>query len=100
MSGRGYEHDGVVVFTVYDATQHSAAGTYRLEVAEGVAHCERVDVTADLELDVSVLGRLYLGGSDLPSLAAAGMIMGGQETVTTLHRIMRTDQAPWCPEVF
>ncbi len=100
LSGRGYEYDGVVVFTVHDSAPHGAAGTYRLEVAGGVGQCERVDVDPHLELDLSVLGRLYLGGGSLPSLAAAGTIEGGQEAMTTLHRIMRTDVAPWCPEIF
>lgn len=55
LSGRGYDHDGAVVFTVHDTTPHSAAGTYRLEVVGGFGHCQRVDVAPELELDVSVL---------------------------------------------
>lgn len=100
LSARGYEYDGAVVFGVHDSIPHTTTGTYRLEVAEGVGHCERVDLAPELELDVSVLARLYLGGGDVPSLAAAGMIEGGQGAMTALHRIMRTDVAPWCPEIF
>jgi predicted acetyltransferase len=100
LAKRGYEHDGVVVFGITDTSSHSTAGTYRLEVVDGVGQCERVDVAPELELDISVLSRLYLGGGGAPALAAAGWITGSPEAVSALHRIMRTDVAPWCPEVF
>jgi predicted acetyltransferase len=97
---RGYEHDGVIVIGVADTSPHSTAGTYRLEVVDGAGQCERVDVAPDLELDISVLGRLYLGGGNAPALADSGLITGSPEAVSALHRIMRTDVAPWCPEIF
>lgn len=100
LAARGYEYDGVIVVGITDASRHSIAGTYRLEVVEGAGRCERVDVDPDVELDISVLSRLYLGGGNAPALAAAGLITGSQEAVSVLHRIMRADVAPWCPEVF
>jgi predicted acetyltransferase len=100
LTKRAYEYDGVIVFGITDASPHSTAGTYRLEVVEGVGQCERVDVGPDLELDISGLSRLYLGGGDAPALAAAGLITGSPDKVSVLHRIMRTDVAPWCPEIF
>jgi hypothetical protein len=33
-------------------------------------------------------------------MLAAGRIEGDRESTRTLHRLFRTDQAPWCPEVF
>jgi predicted acetyltransferase len=100
LDARAYQHDGEVVFTAHDSTRPAQTGIYRLEIVDGVGHCERVETTPELELDVEVLGRLYLGGGDAHALAAAGRIEGNPGAVTRLHRIMRTDVAPWCPEVF
>jgi predicted acetyltransferase len=100
LNARSYEFDGVVTFEVHDATRADNTGTYRLECRDGLASCERVDVAVDLVFDTSVLGHLYLGGGDAMAMAAAGRIEGERESVRTLNRLFRSDQPPWCPEVF
>lgn len=100
LNARSYEFDGVVTFEVHDATRADNTGTYRLECRDGLASCERVDVVADLVFDTSVLGHLYLGGGDAMAMVAAGRIEGERESVRTLNRLFRSDQPPWCPEVF
>lgn len=100
LEGRAYETDGAVSFAVADETRPDNAATYRLEVEEGVAHCEEYAGEADLALDVAVLGHLYLGGGDAHGMVAAGLLVGDPTAVTTLHRMFRTDAAPWCPEIF
>ena len=100
LEARTYDHDGVVDFALADVTRPQASGTYRLEVSNGEAHCERVTEDGDLALDIDVLGSLYLGGGDAMAMFSAGRITGDGRAVQTLHRMLRTDVAPWCPEVF
>ncbi|MCS5732750.1 GNAT family N-acetyltransferase [Herbiconiux daphne] len=72
---RGYVNDGQIVFSVDDALGH-AEGTFRLTVSGGRASVERdPDAAADVRLDASVLGSLYLGGADPVVLAAAGQLV-------------------------
>lgn len=100
VSARAYDSEGTVVFQLTDPTRPQTSGTYRLEVADGVGHCEPADALADVSFDADILGSLYLGGADAMSMAAAGRIEGASEAVRTLHRLFRSDQPPWCPEVF
>lgn len=100
LTARQYQDEGSVVFSAHDRTRPANGGTFALSVdADGVT-CERTDRDPELEFDIDVLGSLYLGGGDAPALAAAGRIAGDPEAVTTFQRLMRTDTAPWCPEVF
>ena len=100
LSARSYDYDGHLVFAVEDASRPENTGTYRLEVSDGDGRCERVSGAGEVVVDIDVLGHLYLGAGDALGMAAAGRIEGDQGGVTSLHRIMRTDQQPWCPEVF
>ncbi len=100
LSARSYDHDGHLVFAVEDASRPGNTGTYRLEVSDGVGQCERVSGAGEVVVDIDVLGHLYLGAGDALGMAAAGRIEGDPGAVASLHRIMRTDQQPWCPEVF
>lgn len=100
LSARSYDDDGHLVFAVEDASRPQNTGTYRLEVSGGDGHCERVSGAGEVVLDIDVLGHLYLGGGNALGMAEAGRIGGDPGAVTSLHRIMRTDQQPWCPEVF
>lgn len=100
LSARRYDHDGHMIFAVEDASRPRNTGTYRLEVSGGEGHCERVSGAGEMAFDIDVLGHLYLGGGNALAMAAAGRIEGDPGAITSLHRIMRTDQQPWCPEVF
>ncbi|HSM44332.1 MAG TPA: sterol carrier protein domain-containing protein, partial [Acidimicrobiia bacterium] len=100
LEARTYDSDGLVTFEVEDPTRPRASGTYRLEVRDGVGQCEVVTGDGDLVLDIDVLGSLYLGGGNAMGMAAAGRIDGDAGAVRLLHRLFRTDMAPWCPEVF
>lgn len=100
LEARTYESDGLIVFAVEDTNRPENSGTYRLEVADGRAQVTETTGPADVSLDVDVLGHLYLGGGDAHVMASAGRISGGPAAVSTLHRLLHTDGAPWCPEVF
>ena len=100
LSGRTYDDDGVVTFELNDPTRPETSGTYRLEVVDGLGECQRAEATADVSFQADILGSLYLGAGDAPAMSAAGRIDGDPGAVRTLHRILRTDRPPWCPEVF
>jgi predicted acetyltransferase len=100
LEGRRYDNDGVVTFDLHDPASPQTSGTYRLEVVDGVGQCQLVDSGSDLEFDADVLGSLYLGGADAIALYTAGRMTGDPGAALTLHRVFRSDQPPWCPEVF
>jgi predicted acetyltransferase len=100
LTARAYDYDGVVTFDLDDPMRPQTSGTYRLEVSDGVGVCVRSDRPPDVSLAGDVLGSLCLGGADASAMAAAGRVVGDSAAVRMLHRLFRTDQPPWCPEVF
>lgn len=100
LQARRYEMDGSVSFSVTDDFRPETNGTYRLEIENGTANCEPSNGEAGVVVDIGVLGHLYLGGGNTQGMAAAGRISGDPGAVTTMHRLFRTDVAPWCPEIF
>ena len=58
LSARTFSGDGAVVLDVRDAFMPENAGRYRV-AADGV---ERTDAEAEIALDISALGSVYLGG--------------------------------------
>ena len=100
LQGRTYEGSGAITIAVADKFADWNAGTYRLSVDGGAASVERTTVDADVAMDVSTLGALYLGGRDAMGLAQVGRIEGSPEAVRQLDGLFRTAVAPWCPEVF
>ncbi|MEZ5141753.1 MAG: GNAT family N-acetyltransferase [Acidimicrobiales bacterium] len=79
LAARRYPTDAVVVLDVVDDLRAEVAGRYRLEAAAHGASCERLaddDPTpADLSLGVEELGAVYLGGTRLRDLEAAGRVV-------------------------
>jgi predicted acetyltransferase len=100
LSSRTYEEDGTFNFDIVDSYRPVTEGSYRLVVNDGVGTCERTDSPAVLELDVDVLGALYLGGGDARGYGEAGRIRGPQKDIDRMHRTFRTMSAPWCDQVF
>ena len=100
LEARSYETDGSIRIAVEDAFRPETSGVYELAVSNGVGKCVAVDANADVSLGVDALGALYLGGSSAVSMAAAAKIDGAADRVSLLHRLFRTDVAPWCEEVF
>ncbi len=100
VQARSFDVEGSVVFEVTDPAGRDATAVYRLDVGGGDVLCEQVDEQPEIGFDADILGSLYLGGGDALAMASAGLIVGDEEVVTRFHRLMRTDQAPWCPDVF
>ncbi|OZM73507.1 GNAT family N-acetyltransferase [Amycolatopsis antarctica] len=63
-----------VVLEVTDDFCPWNAGRFRLRSDGGEATCERTRATADLRLSVAELGAVFLGGTSMATLAAAGRV--------------------------
>ncbi len=100
LESRSYESDGELVIAVEDGFRPANSGTYRFSVRGGSATCARVEAPADVSCAIDVLGHLYLGGGDGLGMARAGRLQGDARAVEQLHRMFRTDRAPWCQEIF
>lgn len=100
LTARTYEEDGEIVMALTDPFRPDTAGVYRLVVEGGHATVGRVAADADVTMEIDVLGALYLGGRDASAFAAANRLHGSPDAVTTLHRLFRTVQPPWCNQVF
>ncbi|MFD5423367.1 GNAT family N-acetyltransferase [Streptomyces sp. NPDC127069] len=98
LAARTYAVPGVLVLEVADAAG-LADGCYRLDAAAGT--CVRTEDPADLRLDVSVLGSLYLGDESAVRLAALGLVTEERPGALALaDAVFRTARRPWCPDVF
>lgn len=102
LGARTYAVAGSLVLEVTDRAG-LADGRYRLDAGAGAGDCVRTQEPADLRLDVSTLGALYLGEESAVRLAALGEIadLGGSAGVLELADAMfRTPRRPWCPDIF
>ena len=96
LSARTY-NDGEIVLEVEDAFLPENAGRWRVD-ADGAS---RTDVAADLRLDVTAVGSVYLGGftfSDLVRGSRARELTEG--AAKRADALFRTDVQPWCAEIF
>ncbi|WP_430867294.1 GNAT family N-acetyltransferase [Demequina aurantiaca] len=78
---RQYFHDCDVTFKLSDRHVPDNAGVWRIVVRDGDATVTReadaaaaTEATADLEMDIRHLGTVYLGGTSLEALSAAGLV--------------------------
>ncbi|MFD9123655.1 GNAT family N-acetyltransferase [Kitasatospora sp. NPDC059571] len=100
---RGYAAPVDVVLEVADAFCPWNAGRWRLRCAGpgGAATCRRTEDAAGLALDVRDLGAVFLGGTTLAALAAAGRVVelrAGE--LAPASRAFASDVAPWLPHGF
>jgi len=77
------------------------AGCWTLDVEHGRAAVTRSDGPADIALDASDLGALFLGGVGAAALGLAGRVVelraGG---FALADRLFQTGAQPWCPQEF
>ena len=89
--------DGDVVLDVVD--EFCPWNQARWRFANGSA--DRTTAPADLQLDVSALGSVYLGGFTFEQLLWAGRLEElTQGAVARADELFRTERLPWCPELF
>ena len=96
LSARTY-NDGEIVLDVEDAFMPENAGRWRVTPSGA----ERTADAADLRLDVTGLGSVYLGGFTFDSLVRGSRAQ--ELTVGAAVRadaLFRTSVEPWCAEIF
>jgi len=97
LSGRKYAAEGRVVFDVRDASCPWNEGRWVLENG----HAERTEETADIALDVGVLGSAYLGATSFAQLRDALRVEELQPgAVERADALFAWRPLPWCPEIF
>jgi len=97
LARRAAREERPVVLEVHDPFCSWNDGRYRIG-SEGVA---RTSDDADIELEVSALGSVYLGGFRFRDLLAAERIVERTSgAVAAADRHFGSDRAPWCPEIF
>jgi len=96
LSARGLR-GGDVVLDVHD--EFCPWNQARWRVTDGGA--ERTTAPADLRLDVSALGSVYLGGFTFAELRWAGRLEELKDgAVARADELFRAERLPWCPELF
>jgi predicted acetyltransferase len=101
LTGRRYLTPLDVVIELTDPMFTSNAGRWRLRGDREKAFCESTDSPADVSMDIESLGAIYLGGTSLTSLAAAGRVSGGSaESVRDVSAAFGWDVQPWCLSTF
>lgn len=102
LTGRGYAAPVDVVIDVADTGCPWNAGRWRLAADAAGATCDRTSEGADLALTGTELGAVYLGGTTLAALAAAGRVTelrrGALEPASMA--LASAGRAPYCPQIF
>jgi predicted acetyltransferase len=103
LARRAYACPVDVVLEITDKLLPGNAGRWRLTAdgPGGGVSCGPTSDPADVTLNVRELGAVYLGGTRLGALAAAGLVgEHRQGTIRQLSAALTWDPAPWCPLVF
>jgi predicted acetyltransferase len=103
LTGRAYAVPVDVVLEVSDKLLPANAGRWRLHSPgpDGPVSCERTTADASIALDARDVGAVYLGGTRLGALAAAGRVSELRPgTLRPLSAALSWDPAPWCPRIF
>jgi predicted acetyltransferase len=101
LAARSYNAGGDLVIEIVDEVMPEVAGRWRLAIRNGRADVSVSQEPADLRVDITDLGAVYLGGFTFAWLAAAGR--GTELTsgaVARADRLFTTDRKPWSPHVF
>lgn len=91
LEARRYQVDLDTVLDVTDGFRDDG-GRYALKIRDGRARCTPTDAPADIELDLDVLGSLYLGSHRPESFVAANRLRGkDSEMVQRLDAAFASD---------
>ncbi|WP_269455155.1 enhanced intracellular survival protein Eis [Mycobacterium kyorinense] len=75
LEARSYQSELAAVVEVFDGFRCDG-GRFALDIRDGRARCRASDAPADIEMDLDVLGGLYLGVHRAPAFAAANRLRG------------------------
>jgi predicted acetyltransferase len=101
LSARVYRTETSFVLEVRDGFCSWNDGRYQVRAERGGATCRSTDARPDLALGVAELGAIYLGGTSLSALRAAGRV--DERTPGTVERVdaaFAWHPAPWCSFMF
>ena len=97
LNARSYKNGEPVTAEVDDEFCPWNAGLWEL----GPDGASRASGDAELRLDASALGSVYLGGFTFGQLARAGRIEEkARGALDRADALFRSDRYPWCPEIF
>ncbi len=100
LTARSYPGTGRLNIGIRDRIVAANEGTWALDASPDGATCEPTTAPADLEMDIELLGAIYLGGHRVDTLVRSGRIGGTPEAAALADALFRWHRAPWCPEVF
>lgn len=101
LEGRRYLAPVDVVIEVADPLCEWNTGRWHLSGDADGAQCTRTDAEPTLRLSMEDLGAVYLGGTSLLTLAAAGRVRAADDdTLTRTSVAFGWHVAPWCPVIF
>ena len=99
LSNRGYASECHIVLRVRDLLCDWNDGCIDIETNAAGAICTPTSKSPDVELSVSNLASIYLGGTTLATLLRAGRIEERKTgSVRNFDRALATLQYPWTPE--
>jgi len=97
LAARSYEGDEQVVVELTDAFMPENAGRWRL----GARGAERTNASAELALDVTGLGSVYLGGFSFADLVRGSRAVElAPGAVSRADALFHSPAQPWCMEIF
>lgn len=95
---RAYTAPLDVVLAVADDFCPWNAGSHRLQADGTAVSCERTQAAPDMQLTATELGAIFLGGTTLATLAAAGRVEELRPgAVAACSRAFRGDREPYHP---
>jgi len=101
LAERRYTAPVDLVLDVTDTLLPGNAGRWRLVGDQTAARCEATDDAPDLTVDVGHLGAVYLGGTSLLSLGAAGLVTENRAgTLAAASTAFGWSPAPLSIEIF
>lgn len=99
LATRSYLVSGRVVVEVVDSAG-LAGGRFALDGGPDGASCARTTASPDLTLDAATLGSAYLGGYDVRTFAAAGLIDEHSTSAVAKADAMFRSPVTWCSTWF
>ncbi len=101
LSERSYGAEDRIVIELTDRLLPGNEGVWALDTRAGDPVIERVSEEADVALDISDLGSLFLGGFTTSDLLKAGLGEAKSEgAAARMDALFGTPTAPFCPEIF
>jgi predicted acetyltransferase len=96
LTARAYAASGSLALGVADQTLPENAGRLLLETDGNVARCARGERAPELELDITDLASVYLGGATFATLARAGRVREvSPGAVARADLLFASSPAPW-----